>query len=177
MTANLIERELLEVVQSLTDAQKQTVLQYARTIDKPVGTPGWKFVKMARELHFDPEDVAQMEAVIEEEFGYNPDMSPTRFKRKIYEALQPYAGKGLNGESYLTHNFDWSVFALITLQQSASKNQVGVSIIVRIVGEHIIIERDQNDKLVVDALVQAGVPREEISLAYAGEQVPELANM
>ncbi len=31
--------------------------------------------------------------------------------------------------------------------------------------------------LIVDALVQAGVPREQIILAYAGEQVPELANM
>jgi hypothetical protein len=38
----------------------------------------------------------------------------------------------------------------------------------------VVIERDQNDKLVVDALLQAGVPRSQIVLAYAGEHVPEL---
>jgi hypothetical protein len=44
---------------------------------------------------------------------------------------------------------------------------------VRIVDDLIIVERDQNDKILKDALIQAGVPREKIILAYSGEPVPE----
>ena len=39
----------------------------------------------------------------------------------------------------------------------------------------IIIDRDINNKPLIDALVQAGVPRTQIILAYMGEPVPESA--
>lgn len=68
MTANLIERELLEVVQSLTDAQKQTVLQYARNLGRPVGIPGKLAVQFANELNFSPDDLAEMSTAIEAAF-------------------------------------------------------------------------------------------------------------
>ncbi len=44
----------------------------------------------------------------------------------------------------------------------------------RIVADKVIVERDQNDKVIVDALVQAGIKREDIILAYAGGVVPEV---
>ena len=47
------------------------------------------------------------------------------------------------------------------------------NLVLRIAEGYVIIERDQNDKLVVDALVQAGIPRDKVILAYAGEPVPE----
>ena len=49
---------------------------------------------------------------------------------------------------------------------------VNTGILVRIEGDIIIIERDQSDKQVVDALVQHGVPRERIICAYTGEPLP-----
>jgi hypothetical protein len=39
----------------------------------------------------------------------------------------------------------------------------------------VVIEQDVNDKPLVDALVQNGLHREQIVLAYAGEVVPELS--
>jgi len=45
--------------------------------------------------------------------------------------------------------------------------------IVEIVSNKIVIDRDIYDKQLVGALLQAGVPREQIILAYAGEPVPE----
>lgn len=50
-----------------------------------------------------------------------------------------------------------------------------VSILARIVGQRVIIERDVTNKPLVDALMQAGVPREQIVLAYAGEMPEEPA--
>jgi hypothetical protein len=50
---------------------------------------------------------------------------------------------------------------------------VDVGLIVRVVGDRIIIERDVNDKPLVDALLQASISRQQIVLAYAGEPVEE----
>ena len=46
-------------------------------------------------------------------------------------------------------------------------------LIVRLLEDRIIIERDVNDKPLVDALLLANVPREQIVLAYAGEPLNE----
>jgi XisI protein len=54
------------------------------------------------------------------------------------------------------------------------KRYADAGLIVRVVGHQIIIERDMNDKPLVDALTHAGIPRTQIILAYAGEPVPEM---
>lgn len=50
---------------------------------------------------------------------------------------------------------------------------VSISLLVCWVDSMIWIDEDMNDKPLVDALVQAGVPRERIVLAYAGESTGE----
>jgi hypothetical protein len=55
------------------------------------------------------------------------------------------------------------------------KRIVQTGLIARVVGETIVVELDLNNKPLVDALVQQGIPRERIILAYAGEAVPELS--
>jgi hypothetical protein len=51
------------------------------------------------------------------------------------------------------------------------KRKAGVVEIVRVDEDRVIIEEDLTDRPLVDALVAAGVPREKIVLAYAGESV------
>jgi hypothetical protein len=97
-------------------------------------------------------------------------------KQTVYEVVAKYAGRALNGRSYLTQSADGDILTVVNISKQAGKHHCGVGVIVRIVGDHIIIERDQSDKLIVDALVQAGVPREQIILAYAGEMVPEMVS-
>lgn len=94
-------------------------------------------------------------------------------KETVHEVLAGYTGEGWNSISYLTHNKDSSIFTITDFARINGDHFVGVSVIVRISNEMIIVERDQNDKIVKDALVQAGVPREKIILAYAGEPIPE----
>lgn len=53
------------------------------------------------------------------------------------------------------------------------KRIVNNALIVQVLGDKVIIEEDKNSKMLLDALLQAGVPREQIILAYAGEPVPE----
>ncbi len=99
-------------------------------------------------------------------------------KKTVYEVIAGYTGKALNGYSYLTTNEDHTLLAVVDIEQPKEKRQphyAGTSVIVQIIGDMVIIDRDQNDKLVVDALLQAGIPREQIILAYAGESLQEIS--
>ncbi len=95
-------------------------------------------------------------------------------KQTVRDVVAGYAGKVLNGYSFLTQSEDGSVYTVVDVAQVKGKHISGVSLVVRIVGDKIIVERDQNDKVIVDALVQAGIKRNDIILAYAGEDVPEV---
>lgn len=95
-------------------------------------------------------------------------------KQTVRQVVAGYTGKVLNGYSYLTQNEDGNVFTVVDVAQIKGRHVSGVSLVVRIVADKVIIERDQNDKVAVDALMQAGIRREDIILAYAGEDVPEV---
>jgi hypothetical protein len=48
-------------------------------------------------------------------------------------------------------------------------------LIVRIVGEQVIIDRDDNYPPLVESLLEAGIARNHILLAYEGEPAPEMS--
>jgi hypothetical protein len=100
-----------------------------------------------------------------------------RIKKILLEAMEEYAIAGLNGMSYLMQNEAQDVFTVITLAKFQGKRFINTGLIVHIVDNtFIVIEEDINNKPLVDALVQAGIPRDKIILAYAGETVPEEAD-
>ncbi len=93
----------------------------------------------------------------------------------LRRVLEGYIGEALNGFSYLTANQEQTAFTVVSVGYLPDKRIVDAGLIVRVVGERIIIERDVNDKPLVDALLQAGIPRAQIVLAYAGEAVENSA--
>jgi XisI protein len=92
-------------------------------------------------------------------------------KQILREAMQDYAGEALNGHLYLTSNDNEGVFTIMSIANVRSEKIVETGIVARIEYETIIIEHDISNKPLIDALVQAGIPREQIILAYAGETV------
>lgn len=50
-----------------------------------------------------------------------------------------------------------------------------IVVLARIVGDQIIIEADNTDRPLYRHLIEVGIPREQITLAYAGEARPESA--
>jgi len=92
-------------------------------------------------------------------------------KEILQEVIAEYEGKALNGYSYLTRNQAEDVFSVVSVGEFKGQRIVDMGLVVRLVDNTIIIERDANDKPLVDALLQAGVPRENIILAYGNESL------
>jgi hypothetical protein len=93
----------------------------------------------------------------------------------LVRELEKYSGKAFNGYSYLDTNHEQTHFVITSVGIIRDRRVVNTAIIVQLVNDTIIIDRDIFDKPLVDALLQAGVSRSQIILAYAGETVPELA--
>ncbi|MCU0481844.1 MAG: XisI protein [Anaerolineae bacterium] len=53
-----------------------------------------------------------------------------------------------------------------------SRGRVNVMMMAHIDGEYIVVDADNTDKPLYEGLMHAGIPREKIILAYAGERVP-----
>jgi hypothetical protein len=91
----------------------------------------------------------------------------------LIECLKTYARAGMNMIDYLTVNEDQTVFAVLGMGRNRTSRLASSGIIVRLINDHLVIEEDNNDKPLVDMLLQAGIPRDKIILAYQGEEVPE----
>jgi hypothetical protein len=89
--------------------------------------------------------------------------------------LEKYAGKAFNGYTYLTANAEQTHFVITSVATIRGQRVVNTAIITHILGERIIIDRDIFDKSLAEALLQAGIPRGQIILAYMGEPVPASA--
>ena len=94
-------------------------------------------------------------------------------KDTVRHVVEGYAGKAHNGHLYLTVSPTDDVFTVVGVGVVNGQRFVTTSLVVRTVDDLVIVERDQNDKIVLDALIQAGILREKIVLAYAGDPVPE----
>jgi len=92
-----------------------------------------------------------------------------QLKSILIEVLRGYAVKGFNGRGYLMSDSAETVFAVIDIGQVRGKTVADASLIVRLIDDQIIIDRDLNDKILLDALLQAGIPRHQIVLTYADE--------
>ena|SRR5579885_2900085 len=96
-------------------------------------------------------------------------------KQTLKTVMAGYTGPALNGESLLTTSADGRLLTVVSIGQVAGETVVDCGLIARVAGERIVIDHDANNKPLIDALMQAGVPRERVVLAYAGERVPDAA--
>jgi hypothetical protein len=92
--------------------------------------------------------------------------------KTVRAVVEGYAVPAEGADCYLAESEDHSLFTVIDLYTVQGKRHANAGLVVRVEGDQVIIERDMNNKMLVDALLQAGVPREQIILAYAGELLP-----
>jgi hypothetical protein len=93
----------------------------------------------------------------------------------LIQEMEKYAVPGYNTVSYMTENPAQGLYTVVTTVIEPDKRYSFTDLYVRLVGDKIIIEHDANSDPLYEALMQAGIPREQIILAYAGEPVPDTA--
>lgn len=80
-----------------------------------------------------------------------------------YEA----GGRGVNILLFALLDDDRNVYAVNAVDYPSRKEIAGVVVLARLAGDKIVVEEDMTDKKLVDALLQRGVKREQIVLAYS----------
>jgi hypothetical protein len=85
--------------------------------------------------------------------------------------VKGYAVHAVGGEMVAIHNDDNSAFSVLFIGNTGDHDVINPVVMLRIANGLVIIDMDQTNKPLVDALTQAGVPREKIILAYAGESI------
>ncbi len=98
-------------------------------------------------------------------------------KQILLQALDGYTGEGMGNTAYLLKDKTEHLFVVLAVGTFNGKQISSTGIIVRLVDNLVIIEQDITNKPLVDTLVQAGIPRDAIVLAYAGEELPLTAKV
>ncbi len=96
-------------------------------------------------------------------------------KERVEREVATYAGKQFNAVGYLLTDDDHKVFTIVDIGTFGKKPFTTMTLLVHVEDTFVVIYYDGNSLPLVDALVEKGVPREQIILAYAGEAIPEKA--
>lgn len=100
--------------------------------------------------------------------------SPT-LESIVREEVRKYAGNGRGANIILFPSLDDEnkVYNVVAVDYPVRNEYALVLVFARVVGDKVVIEEDTTNKPLVDALLQRGIPREQIVLAYQGEPIPD----
>jgi hypothetical protein len=90
----------------------------------------------------------------------------------VRQEVRKYAssGEGANARLFPVLDDEYKTYSVIAVDYPTRTHEASlVVVLARVVDDKVIIEEDTTDKPLVDALMQKGIPREKIILAYAGE--------
>lgn len=98
-----------------------------------------------------------------------------QLKSIVREEVAKYAGSGRGANIILFPSLDdeHEVYNVVAVDYPVRHEVALVMVLARLVGDKVVIEEDTTNKPLVDALLQRGVPRERIVLAYQGEPIPD----
>jgi hypothetical protein len=93
----------------------------------------------------------------------------------IRQEVSAYAsnGRGANILLFPLLDDDNATYAVNAVDYPTRHDVALVVVLVRVVGDVVVIEEDTTDKKLVDALLQRGISRSKIVLAYLGEPLPD----
>lgn len=93
----------------------------------------------------------------------------------VREEVAKYAGSGRGINAILFPLLDdaRNTYAVNAVDYPTREDYAMVVVLARVVGDKVVIEEDTTDKKLIDALLQRGIPRSQIVLAYSGEPIPD----
>jgi len=93
-------------------------------------------------------------------------------KSIVDQEIKSYARKGVNGQVVFAKNDSGDEFVLIAHGKLDGNTFTFTSLSAAVIDDSVVIYEDRNDPSLTESLIQAGIPREKIILAYAGECAP-----
>ncbi len=90
------------------------------------------------------------------------------------QEVERYAGNAHQARLFPVLDDHHQTYAVVIIPDDPAERPAWVIVMARVIGDKIVVEEDRSlNKPLVDALLHnAGVPREQIVLVYAGEQPP-----
>jgi hypothetical protein len=76
---------------------------------------------------------------------------------------------------YLLDDEAKQIYAVIATDYPVRRRPAAIAVMAHIEGEYVIIDEDITDRPLYKALAEAGIPRERVIAAYAGEALPTAA--
>ncbi len=87
--------------------------------------------------------------------------------------VERYVGHSDESNLYFLSDDKQLAYAVVDVPNIPRTYSTEIVVMARVVGEYIVIDEDTTDKPLVDALIiNAGLAREKIVLAYQGEAIP-----
>ena len=92
----------------------------------------------------------------------------------VQREVMAYHGPAFKAKTYYFEDFANQAFTVIIVPdyQYPRKSKTTVTVMAHIVGNSVVIDEDITDRPLYEELIAAGIPREQIILAYAGETLP-----
>ncbi len=95
----------------------------------------------------------------------------------VRREVADYHGPALKATTYYFEDRTNQIYTVIMVPEYEypRTEKSAVTILARIVDDTVIVEEDITDRPLFEELMRAGIPRDKIVLAYAGEQAPTQA--
>jgi hypothetical protein len=89
----------------------------------------------------------------------------------VEQELADYAdGPLIKGVISAVANHEQQTYAVIVAPDDERLFKPNLVMMARVIDDYVVIDADKSDRPLVDELVRAGIPREQIICLYAGEQ-------
>lgn len=89
----------------------------------------------------------------------------------VQHEVAGYVRPSPNATAFFVTNAEQQVFAVLSVPTN-DPQKTSVIVMAQVTNNLVLIESDKTNKPLVEALLQAGVPREQIILVYEGEPIP-----
>ena len=87
--------------------------------------------------------------------------------------VERYVGHSDESTLYFLSDNEHYAYAVVDVPHMPRTYSTEIVVMAQVVGDYVVIDEDTTDKPLVDALIiNAGLPREKIILAYKGEALP-----
>jgi hypothetical protein len=100
-------------------------------------------------------------------------LSEAELVERTRHEVEKYAGTSFHAKAYSISDDMRQTYVVTGIENEIGRDHSWIIVQARVVGDTVIVDEDTvMDKKLVYALLQAGVPREQIVLAYEGEPLP-----